>query len=323
LRLPARTAGNSAKPDPTTILRDVPARATKPAKRSRSKTSGRKNARPTAQVSESDIPTGVTDFWRSPGGEVRLIHADSIRALEEVGEGSQDVIFADPPYFLSNGGTTCKNGKRVSVHKGKWDKSKGADENHDFNRRWLEACQRSLADNGTIWVSGTSHVIFSVGFAMQQLGFKILNEIVWEKPNPPPNLSCRYFTHSTEIVLWAAKNTKAKHHFAYADMKVENGGKQMKNVWGFTAPGKSEKLEGKHPTQKPLRLLDRLLRASCPEGGSVLDPFNGSGTTGLAALQNGFRYTGVDINTEYLDLTRRRMLAALPELGDADLADVG
>jgi site-specific DNA-methyltransferase (adenine-specific) len=226
---------------------------------------------------------------------------------------SFDVVFADPPYFLSNGGTTCKNGKRASVNKGKWDQSRGADENHAFNRDWLAACQRVLKPNGTIWVSGTSHVIYSVGFAMQQLGFKLLNDVIWEKPNPPPNLSCRYFTHSTETVLWAAKGPKSKHYFDYPEMRSRNGDKQMKSVWRMTAPGKREKVHGKHPTQKPLDLLDRILVASCPDGGAVLDPFNGSGTTGVAAASIGRTYTGIDLNSEYLELTQRRLLDVRPE----------
>lgn len=223
-------------------------------------------------------------------------------------EASFDVVFADPPYFLSNGGTTCQAGKRVKVDKGKWDRSRGVEENHAFNRAWLEACQRLLTPNGTIWVSGTSHVIYSVGFAMQQLGFKMLNEIVWEKPNPPPNLSCRYFTHSTESVLWAARDRKAKHHFEYARMREENGGKQMKTVWRMTAPGKAEKQHGKHPTQKPLGLLRRILDASCPEDGRVLDPFNGSGTTAVAAVRAQMRYVGIERDEAYIDLTRARVL---------------
>jgi site-specific DNA-methyltransferase (adenine-specific) len=236
-----------------------------------------------------------------------LLHGDSLDLLESLPDGSMEVIFADPPYFLSNGGSTCKSGKRVSVDKGAWDRSLGVEDNHQFNTRWLAQCQRVLTDNGTIWVSGTSHVIYSVGFAMQQLGFKMLNEIVWEKPNPPPNLSCRYFTHSTETVLWAAKHRKSKHHFEYAKMRQANGGKQMKSVWRMTAPGKSEKQHGKHPTQKPLALLDRILAASCPPQGRVLDPFNGSGTTALAAVRAGFGYTGIDLNPEYLDLTLARL----------------
>jgi site-specific DNA-methyltransferase (adenine-specific) len=252
-------------------------------------------------------PGDVGTFWTSPDGRVALEHGDSLQALEELKPASVDTVFADPPYFLSNGGTTCKSGRRAKVDKGAWDKSLGVEENHSFNRRWLQGCQRALKPNGTIWVSGTSHVIYSVGFAMQQLGFKLLNEIVWEKPNPPPNLSCRYFTHSTETVLWAARDRSAKHHFAYATMRKENGGKQMKSVWRMTAPPKAEKTHGKHPTQKPLALLERILLASCPDDGLVVDPFNGSGTTGVAAIRLGHRYIGIDLETKYLELTTARL----------------
>lgn len=254
-----------------------------------------------------------TNWWRSPDGRIRLIHGDSLEVLAALPERSVDVIFADPPYFLSNGGTTCQAGKRVSVDKGGWDRSRGAEDNHEFNRSWLAACQRVLTDDGTIWVSGTAHVIFSVGYAMQQLGFKLLNDVIWEKPNPPPNLSCRYFTHSTELILWAARGRKSKHWFDYSAMKQQNGGKQMKNVWRFTAPTKSEKQHGRHPTQKPLGLLDQLLRASCRPDGQALDPFNGSGTTGVAAAKLGLRYTGIELDPEYLALSKRRLLEAVPD----------
>jgi site-specific DNA-methyltransferase (adenine-specific) len=251
--------------------------------------------------------------WRSADGSLTLLQGDCLDRLVDIPDASVDAVFADPPYFLSNGGSTCKSGKRAAVDKGRWDKSLGVEENHAFNQRWLAACQRVLKPDGTIWVSGTSHVIYSVGFAMQQLGFKLLNEIVWEKPNPPPNLSCRYFTHSTETLLWAARDRKAKHHFAYAQMRGENGGKQMKSVWRMTAPGKAEKVHGKHPTQKPIALLDRLLRASCPPQSVVLDPFNGSGTTGVAALRNGLHYIGIEMEPSYLELTRRRLEAERPQ----------
>jgi site-specific DNA-methyltransferase (adenine-specific) len=118
----------------------------------------------------------------------------------------------------------------VKVDKGDWDKSRGAEVNHEFNLEWLKRCQRVLKPNGTIWVSGTHHVIFSIGYALQQLGFKILNDIAWEKPNPPPNLSCRYFTHSTETILWAAKSPESRHTFNYQEMRKVTG-KQMKTVW--------------------------------------------------------------------------------------------
>ncbi len=254
--------------------------------------------------------------WAAPDGGATLLAGDSLELLGALPEASIDLIFADPPYFLSNGGSTCKSGKRAKVNKGKWDRSRGVEDNHAFNRRWLEACQRLLKPNGTIWVSGTSHVIYSVGFAMQQLGFKQLNEIVWEKPNPPPNLSCRYFTHSTETLLWAARDRKSKHHFAYARMREINGGKQMKSVWRMTAPGKSEKQHGKHPTQKPLSLLERVIESACPPEGVILDPFNGSGTTGVAAARAGHPYVGIDQQVEYLDLTRARLLAENPAWGE-------
>jgi len=238
---------------------------------------------------------------------IRLLQGDSIEILNAAKENSVDVIFADPPYFLSNGGITCHAGKMVSVNKGRWDKSKGLKENHKFNIGWLEACQRVLKPNGTIWVSGTTHIIYSIGFAMQELGFKILNEIIWYKRNAPPNLSCRYFTHSTEIVLWAAKNKKSKHYFNYQLMKEINEGKQMRNVWEINSPKPAEKKHGKHPTQKSLDLLIRILLASTREGDLVLDPFCGSSTTGVAAVMLGRKYVGIDSKKEYLELSKKRL----------------
>jgi site-specific DNA-methyltransferase (adenine-specific) len=224
-------------------------------------------------------------------------------------EGCFDMIFADPPYFLSNGGITCHAGKMVKVDKGHWDKSRGVEANHEFNLAWLGLCQRVLKPNGTIWVSGTSHVIFSVGYAMQELGLKILNDITWEKPNPPPNLSCRYFTHATETVLWAAKGKKSKHVFQYKAMREINGGKQMKSVWRFTAPGREEKQFGKHPTQKPVALVERCVLASTNPGDVVLDPFMGSGTTGVACARLGRRFEGVELEGTYVEVARKRVLA--------------
>jgi hypothetical protein len=139
-------------------------------------------------------------IFRSESPFIRLYHGNSLELLDAIAakypDGRFDAIFADPPYFLSNGGISCHAGKMVKVDKGDWDKSRGPELNHEFNTEWLRRCQRVLKPNGTIWVSGTHHVIFSIGYAMQQLGYKILNDIAWEKPNPPPNLSCRYFTHS-------------------------------------------------------------------------------------------------------------------------------
>jgi site-specific DNA-methyltransferase (adenine-specific) len=221
--------------------------------------------------------------------------------------GCFDMVFADPPYFLSNGGITCQNGRMVSVDKGKWDKSKGVELNHSFNLEWLKRCQQLLKPNGTIWVSGTMHIINSIGFAMQQLGFKMLNDIVWQKPNPPPNLACRYFTHSTEIILWAAKSVKSKHLFNYADMKAQNGGKQMKSVWTIAPPATEEKKYGKHPTQKPIALLDRCIAASTNVGDFILDPFAGSCTTGVSALNLNRKFCGIELDNEFIKLAIQRL----------------
>lgn len=235
-----------------------------------------------------------------------LFKEDTLKLLPLIPDESIDMIFADPPYFLSNGGITCQAGKMVSVNKGKWDVSNGIEDNHLFNQRWLKQCQRILKPNGTIWVSGTSHIIHSIGFAMQELHFKILNDIAWFKVNPPPNLSCRYFTHSTETILWAAKNQKSKHHFNYSLMKQLNNNKQMLSLWHIRPPEASEKKYGKHPTQKPMKLLERIVQAATKKGDIVLDPFNGSGTTGLEAYLLGRKYIGIDSEKEYLELSIKR-----------------
>jgi len=226
-------------------------------------------------------------------------------------DGKFDMIFADPPYMLSNGGITCHAGKMVKVDKGRWDKSQGTEINHVFNTEWLSRCQRLLKQNGTIWVSGTHHVIHSVGFAMQQLGMKILNDIVWEKPNPPPNLSCRYFTHSTETIIWAAKNEKSKHCFNYKAMCELNDGKQMKTVWKITTPNRDEKEFGKHPTQKPVALLERIILASTNEGDLIFDPFSGSSTTGVAAIRTHRKFIGTELELEFINLSIKRLRRAI------------
>lgn len=242
-----------------------------------------------------------------------LLEGDTLELLPQMASESADCIFADPPYMLSNGGVTCHAGKMVSVNKGDWDESRGLDENFNFTLAWLSHCKRILKEDGTVWVSGTNHNIFITGFALQSLGFRILNDIVWYKPNAAPNLSCRYFTHSHEIVVWASKSDKAKHKFDYKLMRQMNGGKQMRSVWEITAPKKSEKQFGKHPTQKPLALLERILLASTEPGDLVLDPFVGSGTTCVAALLNGRRSIGVDFEKKYLQIARRRIEAVVSQ----------
>ena len=244
---------------------------------------------------------------------IRIYRGNCLELLDSIADrypqGCFDMVFADPPYFLSNGGITCHAGKMVKVDKGAWDQSQGPELNHEFNREWLKRCQKVLKPNGTIWITGTHHVIFSIGYAMQQLGYKMLNDLVWQKPNPPPNLSCRYFTHATETVLWAAKNSASKHYFNYDLMREINGGKQMKTVWTFTAPGQEQKTFGKHPAQKPLALVERCLLAATPENALVLDPFLGSGTTAVACLRQRRQCVGIELDSAFIQLSIKRIQA--------------
>ena len=236
-----------------------------------------------------------------------IIKGDCVAALDAMPDHSVDAIFADPPYNLQlEGDLRRPDQSMVDAVDDHWDQFESFGAYDAFTRAWLLAARRVLKPNGTIWVSGTQHVIFSVGYAMQQLGFKILNDIAWEKPNPPPNLSCRYFTHATETILWAAKNEKSKHCFNYQDMKQENGGKQMKSVWRLTAPKTEEKRFGKHPTQKPVALVARCILASTREGDLVLDPFLGGGTTAVAALENKRRAIGIELEDKNIQLAVRR-----------------
>lgn len=237
----------------------------------------------------------------------KLIHGDALLILKKIPSESIDMIFADPPYFLSSDGISCSGGKMVSVNKGTWDEKISLKEKHQFNKRWIKACKRVLKCNGTIWISGTMHNIYSIGMALEEEGFKIINNITWRKLNPPPNISCRAFVHSTETILWAKKDDKkSKHKFNYSMMKELNGGKQMKDVWDTSLTKPSEKKCGKHPTQKPISLLEKIILASTDENDLILDPFNGSGTTGIVASRLKRGYIGIDKEKEYLDLTIRR-----------------
>ena len=250
--------------------------------------------------------------WRSDDNRSYLYYGDSLEFMASLDADSVDCIWTDPPYLLSNDGASCTAGKRVKVNKGEWDRSQGIELDHQFNQKWLSECYRVLKPAGTIWVSGTLHVYLSVGMAMMQLGFRILNDIIWEKPNPPPNLGCRCFTHSTEVVLWATKAKKGSKHrytFNYDAMREENDGKQMKTVWRIPAAGTAEKVYGKHPTQKPIALIDRCIRASTNPGDLVLDPFAGSGATGVAALGVGRRFIGSEREAEFVELISRRLSA--------------
>lgn len=258
----------------------------------------------------------IESYYKSPNRDFTLLHGNCFQLLREF-DFKFSCIFADPPYFLSNGGISVQAGKIVSVNKGEWDKGMSQHEIMDFNMEWLSLCRDKLKDKGTIWVSGTYHNIFSVAHCLTELGYKILNVVTWAKTNPPPNISCRYFTYSTEFIIWARKNEKKSHYFNYDLMKQINGGKQMTDVWHLPAIAPWEKSCGKHPTQKPLSLLARIIMASTQQGEWVLDPFCGSSTTGIAANLLGRRFLGIDQELDYIEISKHRR----KELDDAQVYD--
>ena len=247
----------------------------------------------------------IVPYYKSPSRDFTLLLGDCREMLRQF-EFKFDMIFADPPYFLSNGGISCQSGKVVCVDKGDWDKGNGKETVDEFNREWIEACREKLKDNGTIWVSGTYHNIFSIANALKTSGFRILNVVTWAKTNPPPNISCRFFTYSSEFVIWARKHERIPHYFNYPLMRHINGNKQMTDVWRLPAISTWEKTFGKHPTQKPLCLLSRIILASTKPQAWVLDPFTGSSTTGIAASLLHRRFLGIDIEEQYLRISRQR-----------------
>ncbi|OFX49283.1 MAG: DNA methylase N-4 [Bacteroidetes bacterium GWA2_30_7] len=249
----------------------------------------------------------LNPFFKSTDKNFYLLHGDTNDLLPQF-EHKFDMVFADPPYFLSNNGLSLQSGKIVSVNKGKWDKSEGFEFINNFNRKWLSLVRDKMKNNATIWISGTLHNIFSIGQILTELDFKILNVITWEKNNPPPNFSCRFFTHSTEQIIWARKMEKIPHYFNYELMKQLNDNKQMKDVWKLPAIATWEKSCRKHPTQKPLAVLTRLILASSKPNAWILDPFTGSSTTGIAANLANRRFLGIDKEVEYLEISKNRKL---------------
>ena len=262
-----------------------------------------------------------------PSGELDLnarqlvLLDDAVAALSRLPDDSVDLVFADPPYNLSNDGFTCHSGRAVSVNKGGWDRSRGFAEDVSFHRQWIAVCQRVLKPEGTIWISGTYHSIYQCGYILQELDFRILNDICWFKRNAAPNLSCRMFAASHETLLWARKASKAKHCYNYDIMRnddargdiLKNPGKQMRSVWSIPTTPRSEKVFGKHPTQKPEKLLERIVLACSKRGDLVLDPFMGSGTTGVVAMRMGRRFIGIDFDSEYYDIALRRISSVMDQ----------
>ena len=247
----------------------------------------------------------LQSFYKSTDRAFTIVNGDSFDVLPQF-EFKFDMIFADPPYFLSNGGISYQSGRVVCVDKGDWDKGGTPESILDFNRKWLMLCREKLKDNGTIWISGTYHNIFTIANLLTELGYKILNVITWVKTNPPPNISCRYFTFSTEFIVWARKCIKVPHKYNYEIMKAINDGKQMTDVWRLPAIGRWEKSCGKHPTQKPLSLLTRIILASTDANDWILDPFAGSSTTGIATNLCGRRFLGIEKEIDFAILSKAR-----------------
>ena len=247
----------------------------------------------------------IPSYYKSPNNDFTVIKGDCVETLSTFNFGF-DMVFADPPYFLSGGGISYQSGKVVCVDKGEWDKPTTPKEKDAFNLRWLSSVRDHMKENATIWISGTHHNIFSVQQQLQKLGFKILNVITWAKTNPPPNISCRYFTYSTEFIIWARKSHKVAHYFNYDLMKQLNENKQMTDVWRLPAIAPWEKSCGKHPTQKPLGVLARLIQASTKPAAWVLDPFSGSATTGIAANLLGRKYLGLETEEQFLSMSKAR-----------------
>ncbi|MUU24150.1 site-specific DNA-methyltransferase [Helicobacter pylori] len=223
-------------------------------------------------------------------------------------ENQFDLIFADPPYFLSNDGLSIQSGKIVSVNKGDWDKENGINDIDEFNYQWINNAKKALKNTGSLLISGTYHNLFSLGRILQKLDFKILNLITWQKINPPPNFSCRYLTHSAEQIIWARKSYKHKHVFNYEILKKINNDKQMRDVWSFPAIAPWEKANGKHPTQKPLALLVRLLLMASDDNSLIGDPFSGSSTTGIAANLLKRKFIGIEKESEFVKISMNRKL---------------
>lgn len=236
--------------------------------------------------------------------------ADCVELMRLMPGACVDVIFADPPYRLSTGGVTVKSGKIASVDKGDWDRSLGSfEKDHEWNVRWLKEARRVLKPDGTLWVTGTHHVVFSLGFALQTLNFRVINNIVWHKPNATPNALHTAFTHAHETLIWASKSRSSRHTFNYDLINSPDPTAQVSSVWRIPTVPKVEKREGYHPTQKPLRLVRRALLASTGEGDFVFDPFSGSGTTAVAAKELNRSFVGAELNEEFAELAARRVAA--------------
>ncbi len=248
----------------------------------------------------------ISSYYQSKNSDFTLYHGDTFELLHQIA-GEFDMIFADPPYLLSTGnGKVNENGQYIKFDKGNWDRVRSRAEKDTFNKTWLAPCTKLLKQNGTIWICGTYHNIFSVEKCLDELGFRIINMVVWQKPDPPITLSDKHFNFCAEYLIWAARRGCHDYTFNQDDLKTVNGGVYMQDVWKLSAASAWEKLQGKHPTQKPLRLLYRAILASTNKGDKILDPFAGSSTTGIAANLLGRNFVGIDASNEFLSLSIKR-----------------
>jgi modification methylase len=253
-----------------------------------------------------------------------VLVGDCTLEMARLPEGSVDLVFADPPYNLQLGGELLRpNNTRVDGVDDAWDKFGGFADYDRFTRDWLAAARRLLKPDGALWVIGSYHNIYRVGAILQDLGYWILNDIVWRKTNPMPNFRGRRFTNAHETLLWCARSREARYTFNYESMKTLNEELQMRSDWLFPLCGGTERLKGgdgrkAHPTQKPEALLHRVLMASTRPGDLVLDPFFGTGTTGAVAKRLSRRFIGIERDPGYAALARERIRAVSP----ADLDDV-
>ena len=247
----------------------------------------------------------------------QILMGDCIAAMRALPDKSVDMVFADPPYNLQLGGELFRpDGSHVDAVTDEWDKFDSLAAYDAFTRAWLAQAHRVLKDTGTIWTIGSYHNIFRVGAAVQDLGFWILNDIVWRKANPMPNFRGTRFTNAHETLIWASKGAGAKYTFNYRSMKTLNDELQMRSDWDFPICGGGERLKRDgvkvHPTQKPEALLYRVLLACTQPGDVVLDPFFGTGTTGAVAKRLGRRWIGIEREAEYCAAAVERIDAALP-----------
>ncbi|MCQ2734502.1 MAG: site-specific DNA-methyltransferase [Alphaproteobacteria bacterium] len=252
-----------------------------------------------------------------------IINADCIDTMNALEENSVDVIFADPPYNMQLGDTLLRpDNTVVNGVDEEWDSFESLAAYDEYTKQWLNAAKRVLKDNGSLWVIGSYHNIFRVGYILQNLGFWILNDIIWSKTNPMPNFKGTRFTNAHETMIWAVKNPKAKYTFNYEAMKALNDETQMRSIWELPICTGKERLkndEGEklHPTQKPEALLYRVLLASTKPGDVVLDPFFGTGTTGAIAKKLGRHFIGIERDKSYVAGAKKRIEQVLPITDEA------